>query len=52
MNYKESLLHYVWKHRLLPAGGLMTTDGQQVEIIDPGLYNRRNSGPDFFNAKV
>ena len=52
MNYNESLLHYVWKHRLLPASGLTTTDGQQVEIIDPGLYNRRNSGPDFFNAKV
>ena len=52
MNYNESLLHYVWKHRLLPASGLTTTDGQQMEIIDPGLHNRRNSGPDFFNAKV
>ena len=52
MRKQEQLLHYVWKHRLLPAGGLTTTDGQQVEIIDPGLYNRRDSGPDFFNAKI
>ncbi|MCR5130323.1 MAG: DUF2851 family protein [Prevotella sp.] len=48
---KEALLHYVWKHRLLPVGDLMTTDGQLVEVVDPGLHNR-NAGPDFFNAKV
>ena len=34
-----------------PLGGLQTTDGQEVEVIDPGLHNH-NSGPDFFNAKV
>ena len=48
----EKLLHYTWKHRLLPLGTLRTTDGQEVEVIDPGLYNRADSGPDFFNAKV
>lgn len=47
----EQLLHYVWKHRLLPPTPLTTTDGQPVEIVDPGLHNR-NAGPDFFNAKV
>jgi hypothetical protein len=47
----EELLHYTWKHRLLPLQPLETTDGRQVEIIDPGLHNR-NAGPDFFNAKV
>ncbi|MCR4853712.1 MAG: DUF2851 family protein [Prevotella sp.] len=48
----EQLLHYCWKHRLLPLGELHTTDGRVVEVIDPGLYNRRHAGPDFFNAKV
>jgi len=48
----EQLLHYVWKHRLWPLKPLETTDGRLVEVIDPGLYNRRNAGPDFFNAKV
>lgn len=48
----EQLLHYCWKHRLLPLGELHTTDGRDVEVIDPGLYNRRHAGPDFFNAKV
>lgn len=47
----EQLLHYCWKHRLFPAEGMSTTDGQTVEVLDPGLHNR-NSGPDFFNAKV
>ena len=47
----EQLLHYCWKHRLLPLGELHTTDGRTVEVISPGLHNR-NSGPDFFNAKV
>ena len=47
----EQLIHYVWKHKMFPLTGLKTTDGQEVEVIDPGLHNR-NAGPDFFNAKV
>lgn len=47
----EQLLHYVWRHRLLPVKELVTVDGQSVELIDPGLANS-NAGPDFFNAKV
>ena len=47
----EKLLHYVWKHRLFPLTPLATTQGQEVDVIDPGLHNS-NAGPDFFNAKV
>lgn len=47
----EKLLHYAWKHRMLPLKELRTTDGREVEVIDPGLSNR-DAGPDFFNAKV
>ena len=47
----EELLQYTWKHRLLPLHPLTTTDGREVEVIDPGLHNR-NAGPDFLNAKV
>ena len=47
----EQLLHYVWKHRLYDGAGLSTTDGREVEVIDPGLHNT-DAGPDFFNAKV
>ena len=47
----EQLLHYTWKHKMLPLKNLMTTDNREVEIIDTGLHNH-NAGPDFFNAKV
>ena len=47
----ERLLHYVWKHKILPLKPLVTTDGQTVEVIDPGLHNH-DQGPDFFNAKI
>lgn len=47
----EKLLHYVWKHRIMPLGNLVTTDGRQVEVLDPGTHNH-DGGPDFFNAKV
>ncbi len=47
----EKLLHYVWKHRLFPLQALATTDGREIEVLDPGLHNT-HAGPDFFNAKV
>ena len=47
----ERLLHYVWKHKMLPLKSLMTENGQEVEVIDPGLHNH-DQGPDFFNAKI
>jgi hypothetical protein len=47
----EQLLNYTWKHKLYPLKELTTSDGQRVEIVDPGLHNR-NAGPDFFNAKI
>jgi len=47
----EKLLHYVWKHKMLPLHPLHTQNGEEVEVIDPGLHNQ-HQGPDFFNAKV
>lgn len=47
----EKLLHYVWKHRMLPLRPMATVDGRALEVLDPGLHNS-NSGPDFFNAKI
>jgi len=48
---KESILHYVWQHKLFTSHDLLTSDGEQVEVIDVGKYNT-DAGPDFFNAKI
>lgn len=48
----EKLLHYTWRHKMFPLGEMRTTDGRLVEVISPGLYNRGDGGPDFFNAKL
>lgn len=47
----ERLLHYVWKYKLYAPTPLVTTEGQTLEIIDPGIQNE-DAGPDFFNAKI
>lgn len=47
----EKLLHYAWKYRLLPLKQLVTTDGREVEILNPGMSNT-DAGPDFFDAKI
>ena len=47
----EQLLHYVWRHKILPLQELHTTDGRVVEVVNPGIHNH-DAGPDFFNAKV
>lgn len=47
----EELLHYVWKHRILPLRELKTTDGREIEVISPGMHNH-DAGPDFSGAIV
>lgn len=49
----EMILQQVWRFRLWrsSSGRPVTSDGHQVEIIDPGILNT-GPGPDFFNAKV
>lgn len=51
MPYKEELLHYIWQFGLYPSGSLKTTEGEVIEVIDPGMHNL-HAGPDFFNAKI
>jgi hypothetical protein len=51
MLFIEDFLQYVWKFRLFDHGNLLTTDGEFVEILSPGLQNV-NAGPDFQDAKI
>lgn len=47
----EDFLHYIWKFGLFDKGNLLSTAGQSIEIIKQGEHNK-DSGPDFFNAKI
>lgn len=51
MNYPEQLLHYIWKYKLYTNQIFVSTDGEEIEIIDTGMLNS-NAGPDFFNSKI
>ena len=46
----EEFLHYIWQYRLYKPD-LFLASGEQVEVLHPGTHNR-DSGPDFFNAKI
>ena len=48
---KTRQLQFVWRHKMMKNNG-QTIDGKDVEVIDPGLFNRRGDAPDYFNAKL
>ncbi|HBX52288.1 MAG: hypothetical protein A2275_11410 [Bacteroidetes bacterium RIFOXYA12_FULL_35_11] len=50
-NIPESYVCYIWQHELYNKNKLLTTDGEPIEIISPGVRNT-DAGPDFFNAKI
>lgn len=47
----EHLIHYTWQHKIFPLRPLLTTDGQTVEVVNPGIANT-DAGPDFIGASV
>jgi hypothetical protein len=48
---KEEFLHYLWKYSLYDADLLLDNEQNKITVIQPGEYNR-DSGPDFFNARL
>lgn len=48
---KEEFLYYLWKYSLYDKDSLVDNEGHKITVIHPGEYNR-DSGPDFFNARV
>lgn len=47
----EELFQHIWKCRLFKQDGLITTTGEPVQILYPGLHNH-HSGPDFSAARI
>ncbi len=48
---KEEFLHYLWKYSLYDPDRLFDANGNKIQVMRPGEYNR-DSGPDFFNARI
>ena len=48
----ENYLHFIWKIKRLPFHRMRTTAGTSVLILDVGIHNPSESGPDFFNGRI
>ena len=48
---KEEFLHFIWKNRLFEPSNPLTSEGDKVEIVNPGRHNI-HAGPDFFDARI
>lgn len=48
---KEDFLHFIWQYQQFSKDQLQTTHGEQLAILQQGLYNQ-NAGPDFLSAKI
>lgn len=47
----EEFLQYIWKYCLYSNEKMVTLEGEPIEVINPGEWNK-DSGPDFFNATI
>ena len=47
----EQLLQFIWQFQYYNKSNLLSTTGDEIQIIYPGLHNT-NQGPDFLNARI
>ena len=50
-DFNEDLLQLIWQNKLFKPIPLITKSGIEIQILKPGDLNK-DSGPDFFNAKI
>lgn len=48
----EAYLHFLWKLKRLPFHLMKTTNGKPIEVLQHGIHNLSESGPDFSNARI
>ena len=48
----EDHIQWLWNKKLLPFPHLKLTDGSELTVVDTGLHNTAERGPDFSQAKV
>jgi hypothetical protein len=48
---KEDFLHFLWKHQKFSPSTLVSSQGEPITVIRPGIHNQ-NDGPDFLQAEI
>jgi hypothetical protein len=51
MEFNEDFLHFIWRFRLLDSAKLVCAEGEELQILHPGILNK-HAGPDFSDAKL
>lgn len=51
LSMQESLLHFIWKNRLIQNGAWRTSEGEPLRVFKTGIHNH-DAGPDFFEAMI
>ncbi|WEK18164.1 MAG: DUF2851 family protein [Candidatus Pedobacter colombiensis] len=51
MDFSEHFLHFIWQFRLLNSAKLYCEDGEELQVLHPGILNK-HAGPDFSGAKL
>lgn len=49
---REELLHFIWENQYFNKESLVSICGKKLQICFPGIYNARDSGPDFSEADL
>jgi hypothetical protein len=49
---KEGFIHFIWQYQYFDKGALQTTDGEPLRILQQGMYNRQDAGPDFKGSRL
>ena len=47
----EKLLQFIWLHQYFTKSSLITSQGDSLDIISPGILNL-DQGPDFSSARI
>lgn len=49
---KENFIHFIWQYQYFNSNNLQTTEGEAVQVLQQGMYNRQDAGPDFKQARL
>ncbi|WP_017733136.1 DUF2851 family protein [Nafulsella turpanensis] len=49
---QESFLHFIWQYQYFSREALVSSTGEELKVLQQGMYNRQDAGPDFKGARL